>query len=87
MEKKTRKQSRIVSGIVVGDKMQKTVVVEAWTRVLNRQYKKYVQRKSRYKAHDEAGSCKIGDKVEIVESRPFSKTKRWRVRKVFERTE
>ena len=72
-------------GIVVGNKMNKTVVVEVRATVLHERYKKYVLRRKRFKAHDEKSVCQIGDRVEIVESRPLSKTKCWRVRQVVER--
>jgi len=72
-------------GRVIGNKMDKTVVVEVRTKVLHPRYKKYLQRRRSFKAHDVNNSCQLGDKVEIVESRPISKTKRWRVRKIVER--
>ena len=82
-----RKQRGVLkarTGVVVGDKMDKTVVVEVRTTVLHPRYKKYIQRRRRFKAHDENNTCRLGDQVEIVESRPLSKTKHWRVRKVLE---
>ncbi|MDX2496014.1 MAG: 30S ribosomal protein S17 [Desulfuromusa sp.] len=72
-------------GIVVSDKMDKTVVVRVDTLVKHSVYKKFIKRKVSCKAHDEANSCGIGDKVLIVESRPLSKGKRWRVRQVLEK--
>jgi small subunit ribosomal protein S17 len=72
-----REKTRI--GIVTSDKMQKTVVVRVDRRVKHPKYGKYVTRQVKYKAHDENNACAIGDKVLIVESRPLSKDKRWRV--------
>ena len=76
------KRTRV--GIVVSDKMDKTVVVKVDELVKHSVYKKFIKRKVNCKAHDEANSCGIGDKVLIVESRPLSKGKRWRVRQVLE---
>ena len=66
-------------GIVVSDKMDKSVVVEVRRRVAHPLYKKYVQVRKRFMAHDEENSCAIGDKVRIIETRPMSRRKRWRV--------
>ncbi len=70
---------RILIGEVVSDKMQKTVVVQVMHRVRHGVYLKYVTTRARYKAHDESNSCKVGDLVQIIESRPLSREKRWRV--------
>jgi len=72
-------------GIVVSDKMDKTVVVRVDNLVKHSVYKKFIKRKTTCKAHDEENSCGIGDKVLIVESRPLSKDKRWRVRQILEK--
>ena len=72
-------------GIVVSDKMDKTVVVKVDNMVKHPVYKKYIKRRVTCKAHDEQNACSIGDKVLIVESRPLSKDKRWRVRQVLEK--
>jgi small subunit ribosomal protein S17 len=72
-------------GVVQSDKMDKTVVVEVRHRVLHRGYKKYISRRVRYKAHDEGNECRVGDRVQIVQSRPLSKDKRWRVQRIVER--
>ena len=80
-----RGNRKVQTGTVVSDKMQKTVVVETRTMVQHPRYKKYLRRRRRFKAHDETDTCRVGDKVEIIETRPLSKTKRWRVRKVLER--
>ncbi len=69
--------SRILYGVVVSDKNDKTVLVEVEDRVLHPIYKKYVRRHRKYAVHDENNTCKVGDLVKILESRPFSKTKRW----------
>lgn len=66
-------------GIVVSDKMDKTVVVEVTRTMMDRTYKKVVRRKKRYKAHDGENQYKTGDKVTIMETRPLSKDKRWRI--------
>ncbi len=66
-------------GVVVSDKMDKTVVVAIESRTTHPRYGKIVVRTKRYKAHDEENQCKIGDQVRIQETRPMSKTKRWAV--------
>ncbi len=78
------RKSRV--GIVVSDKMDKTVVVKVDNLVKHPVYKKYIKRRVTFKAHDEENTCGIGDKVEIVESRPLSKDKRWRVREIREKS-
>ncbi|MEJ2470192.1 MAG: 30S ribosomal protein S17 [Desulfuromonadales bacterium] len=72
-------------GVVVSDKMDKTVVVKVDNIVKHPIYKKYIKRRVTYKAHDEQNACTAGDKVLIVESRPLSKNKRWRVREILEK--
>jgi len=72
-------------GLVVSNKMQKTVVVRVERRVADRKYGKIVRRAERYKAHDERETSKAGDKVRIVETRPMSKDKRWRVAEIIEK--
>jgi small subunit ribosomal protein S17 len=66
-------------GVVVSDKMDKSVIVEVSRTVLHPLYQKYVRKRTRFMAHDETNALKIGDKVRIVESRPMSRRKRWRV--------
>jgi small subunit ribosomal protein S17 len=73
-------------GIVVSDKMQKTVVVKVSHLVKHSEYNKFIKRSVKFKAHDEANECKIGDRVQIVETRPLSKDKRWTVKLILERT-
>jgi small subunit ribosomal protein S17 len=70
---------RILQGVVVSDKMDKTVVVRVERRVMDPLYKKVVRRSKKYAAHDESNSCKIGDVVKIRECRPISKRKRWEI--------
>ena len=74
-------------GKVVGDKMQKTVVVAIERRVPHPMYGKMMTRTTRLKAHDEQNSAKVGDTVRIVETRPLSKDKRWRVVEIVERAQ
>ena len=78
------RQHRIVrEGIVISDKMQKTIVVQVTRLVEHPQFKKVIRKKIKYAAHDEKGEAKTGDKVQIVQTKPISKTKRWRLVKVF----
>lgn len=74
-----------LTGFVVSDKMDKTVVVEVERRTQHPLYKKVITRRKKYKAHDEENQCGIGDKVRIEECRPLSKDKRWRVIKIIEK--
>ena len=70
---------KVRTGIVVSDAMDKTVAIEVERVVMDPQFKKYIRRKKKFLAHDEKDECKKGDLVEIRESRPLSKRKRWRV--------
>lgn len=72
---------------MVSDRMDKTVVVEVERLVRHPRYRKYVRRRARYKAHDQGNRCRVGDRVEIVESRPLSREKRWKVRAILKRAE
>ena len=72
-------------GNVVGTKMQKTVVVEMDRSIIHPMYKKVLRRITRLKAHDENGMCKVGDRVKLIETRPISKQKHWRVVQVMEK--
>ncbi len=74
-----RGNKRTLEGTVVSDKMDKTVIVRVERLVQDTRYKKYVRRYSRFTAHDESNGCNIGDRVQIIEHRPISKTKRWKV--------
>ena len=80
-EGKGRGIRRVITGTVTSTKMHKTVVVTVSRRFRDKRFHKFISRRVRYKAHDENNSCQVGDLVELVESRPFSKTKRWRVAK------
>ena len=72
-------------GLVVSDKMAKTVVVAVEDRVQHPLYGKTIRRTRKYKAHDEANSCGVGDRVLLMETRPLSATKRWRVVQILEK--
>ena len=76
---------RVLQGVVVSDKMDKTVVVRVERVVKDPEFHKYLKRHVRYKAHDEENKRGMGDKVLIIESRPLSKDKRWRVREILEK--
>jgi small subunit ribosomal protein S17 len=76
---------RTVVGTVVSNKMQKTIVVKVDRRVRHAEYKKYVVRSRRFKAHDEKNDAKIGDRVQLVESRPLSRDKRWVLQSIIRR--
>ena len=80
-----RRQRKMREGLVVSDKMEKTVVVEVEDRVKHPLYGKVMRRTSKLKAHDEQNVCGIGDRVLLMETRPLSATKRWRVVEVLER--
>jgi small subunit ribosomal protein S17 len=82
-EGRTRRKVR--EGLVVSDKMDKTVVVTVEDRVKHALYGKVMRRTVKLKAHDEANECGIGDRVQIMETRPLSATKRWRVVSVLEK--
>ena len=81
----TRAARKVREGFVVSDKMQKTVVVALERRVAHPIYGKMITRTSRVKAHDEENSAKTGDRVRIMETRPLSKDKRWRLVEIVER--
>lgn len=81
----TKRKTRL--GVVISDKMNKTVVVAVETPKRHPLYKKTIKRVTRYKAHDEENKCKMGDKVRIVETRPLSKDKRWRVAEIVSKGE
>jgi small subunit ribosomal protein S17 len=80
-----RGKRKTLVGIVAGDKMDKTVVVAVNRLVLHPVYKKYIRKKKKVKAHDERNDCHVGDKVLLIETRPLSKQKRWRVKEILER--
>ena len=72
-------------GVVVSDKMDKTIVVEVRTRVKHPLYGKIMNRTKKFKAHDEQNQCGIGDTVRVMETRPLSKDKRWRLTQIIEK--
>lgn len=74
-------------GVVVSDKMDKTVVVAIGRRIRHALYGKYVRRTTKYFAHDEKEQCSVGDTVRIVETRPLSRQKRWRVQEILTKAE
>jgi small subunit ribosomal protein S17 len=74
------------TGTVVSDRMEKTIVVSLERTVMHPKYRKYLKRRSRVKAHDETNQCHVGDRVRIVECRPLSRDKRWRVSEILQRT-
>jgi small subunit ribosomal protein S17 len=74
-----RGSRRTITGIVTSDKMDKTITVSVVRRVRDGRFHKFVTRRVKYKAHDEHNTSKTGDVVEIIEARPMSRTKRWRV--------
>ena len=76
---------RVLVGVVVGDKMNKTRVVMVERRLAHPKYGKYMTRRAKYKVHDEKNEYRVGDRVEIIESRPLSREKRWRVERLIER--
>jgi small subunit ribosomal protein S17 len=82
VEVDTRGMNKELEGVVVSNKMAKSIVVSVRTYKKHPQYGKYVQHTSKYTAHDENNECQVGDKVVIKESRPLSKTKRWRLTKI-----
>ncbi|MFV0351520.1 MAG: 30S ribosomal protein S17 [Oscillospiraceae bacterium] len=83
MEQRNLRKSR--TGTVVSDKMDKTIVVAVKDSVRHPLYKKIIKRTVKFKAHDENNECGIGDRVTIMETRPLSKDKRWRLVKVLEK--
>ena len=80
-----RNRRRSMTGYVVSDKMDKTVVVAIYESVRHSLYGKSIRRTKKFKAHDENNECNIGDRVRIMETRPLSKDKRWRVVKIVEK--
>jgi len=76
-----------LTGVVVSDKMDKTVVVAVRSTIMDSLYRRYVKRTKRFYAHDESNECRVGDQVKIVAGRPMSKLKRWRVQQVLRRSQ
>ena len=83
MAERNLRKTRV--GLVVSNKMDKTVVVAIVDNVKHPLYKKIVKRTVRLKAHDEKNECRVGDRVEVMETRPLSKDKRWRVIEILEK--
>ncbi len=81
----TRGMKRQVTGTIVSNKMDRTVVVVVERLVKHPLYKKFIRRQHKYMAHDKDNECQIGDRVLITQSRPLSKTKRWRVSRIIEK--
>jgi small subunit ribosomal protein S17 len=86
-EMSERGQRKTLVGMVVSDRMQKTIVVQVERLTLHPRFKKYVRRREKYKAHDERQESRVGDRVMIMETRPLSKDKRWRVLKTLEKAQ
>jgi len=76
---------KVREGLVVSDKMDKTVVIEVEDRVKHPKYGKVIRRTKKYKAHDGENACGVGDRVLLMETRPLSATKRWRVAEILEK--
>lgn len=86
-EQSERGRRKLMTGRVVSDAMQKTVVVTIERLVKHEEYGKYVRRRSRFKVHDEKNECKVGDVIRFMETRPLSKDKRWRLVDFVQRVE
>ena len=84
-ETEVRGRRKVREGLVVGDKMDKTAVVQVEDRVKHPLYGKVIRRTSKLKVHDEQNACGIGDRVLVMETRPLSATKRWRIVEILEK--
>ena len=82
-----RGAKKTLEGIVVSDKMDKTIVIRVERLIKHPRIGKYIRRRAKFMAHDDKNECKINDKVQIVQTRPLSKHKYWRVLKILERAE
>ncbi len=87
MQELKRGRGKIRVGEVVSDKMQKTVVVKMERRVTHPKYRRIVRLSKKFMVHDERQECKVGDRVRIIETRPLSRCKRWRILEVIERAQ
>ncbi len=76
---------KVREGLVISDKMDKTVIVEVEDRIKHPRYAKIIRRTKKYKAHDGENACGVGDRVRLMETRPLSATKRWRVTEILEK--
>jgi len=85
MERASKSRKTVKVGTVVSSAMDKTVVVRVDNMVMHKLYHRFIQRSSKFMAHDEKNECQVGDRVQIIECRPLSRNKRWRVAKVVER--
>lgn len=85
--KKLERQRKLRQGVVISNKMDKTVVVRIERTTMHPKYKKYIRVWKRVKAHDDKNECQEGDLVQLVETRPLSRDKRWRVRKIVRRAQ
>ena len=81
----SRGQRKVRLGTVIADKMHKTIIVQVGTSKAHRLYRKTVQRRTKFKVHDEKNECGVGDLVRITETRPISKEKRWRLVEILEK--
>lgn len=81
-ESRNRGQRQVRTGTVVSSKMDKTVTVAVQNTVMHRLYRRFVKKTTKFYAHDERNECSLGDRVQIVSSRPLSRLKRWRVQKI-----
>jgi len=81
----TRGERKTAVGVVISDKMGKTITVETERRVMHPRFRKYIKAYTRFKAHDENNEARVGDTVRVMETRPISKTKRWRLVEVVRR--
>jgi small subunit ribosomal protein S17 len=84
-EAEARARRKVRAGVVVSDRMDKTVVVQVEDLRAHNLYRKVMRRRRRFQAHDEVNECRNGDRVRIMETRPLSRTKRWRVVEILER--
>jgi len=84
-KKQYQRRKKTLIGTVISDKMDKTVTVLVERITQHPIYKKFIRKRKKFKAHDEQNACKVGDKVLIVESRPLSKEKHWRVKEIIEK--
>lgn len=82
MENMHKGKKRELKGLVISDKMDKSVVVKVERYIQHKVYKKYIKQYKKYQAHDEKNECRIGDEVQIIETRPLSKLKRFRVTQI-----
>lgn len=87
MEEQKRNLRRTITGTVTSDKMQKTITVTVERKVIHSKYGKYLKKTKKYHAHDEQNDAKVGDKVRIMETRPLSRLKRWRLIEVIQRAQ